>query len=87
METENISNNTIQLHKYILWRFVSLFQYPSVVAVVDHLLCHTAVDADVFSGDKSGFVGTKEQHHICYVLRVADSPGGVLRRVRPSYTV
>ncbi len=31
---------------------VSGFEFPSVFSVIDHELCHAAVDADVLSGDK-----------------------------------
>ena len=41
--------------------------------VINHELCHAAVDADVFTGYESCSVGAEEQRHFCYIFRLADS--------------
>ena len=55
---------------------------PAVIAVVDHLSGHSPVDADVFPGDESGFVGTEIQDHMGYVHRISDTSGRLLDGIR-----
>ena len=45
------------------------FQFPAIITVIDHLMGHATVDADVLAGDEAGLVGTEEQHHVGYVHR------------------
>ena len=52
-----------------------------MVAVVNHLVSHSAVDANVLAGDESSLVGAKKQHHVGYVHGIAHAPGGMLRGV------
>ena len=40
-------------------------------SVVDHLSGHTAIDADVFSGDKAGLVRAEKQYHMGDIQGVA----------------
>ena len=49
------------------------FQFPSIITVIDHLMGHATVDADVLAGDEAGLVGTEEQHHVGYVHRITDT--------------
>ena len=59
--------------------FVDLFfEFPSVIAVVYHLSCHTTVDAYVLACYEPGFVAAKEQHHVSDVQRVAYASGWLL---------
>ena len=46
--------------------------------MVDHKPGLTAIDADVLSGDETGFVGSQEQHHIGDVQRIAHPTGRLL---------
>jgi len=39
---------------------ISVMQFPTKISVINHLLCHATIDANIFSGDKSGFVRTKK---------------------------
>ena len=39
--------------------------------MVDHKPGLTAINADVLSGDETGFVGCQEQHHVGDVQRIA----------------
>ena len=57
-------------------------QCPAVIAVVDHQLCLTAVDADIFAGDKSRFFRGQKQHHIGYIQRIAHPTGRLLDGIR-----
>ena len=51
------------LFQSVLPQFLRI-QRPAVVTMVDHKPGLTAVDADVFAGDETGFVGSQEQHHV-----------------------
>ena len=44
----------------VIHLFSILLQLPAVVAVVNHLAGHAAVNADVFACDKTSFVAAKE---------------------------
>ena len=57
---------------------VDSMEAPAVVAVVNHLAGHAAVDTDVLAGDESRPGGAEEEHHFCDILRVADSACRVL---------
>ena len=52
-----------------------------MVAVVYHLLGHTAVDAYILACDEASLVAAKEQYHIGYVQRVAYAPCRLLNGV------
>ena len=54
------------------------FQFPSIITVIDHLMGHATVDADVLAGDEAGLVGTEEQHHVGYVHRITDTSSRLL---------
>ena len=49
------------------------FQFPAIITVIDHLMGHATIDADVLAGDEAGLVGTEEQHHVGYVHRITDT--------------
>ena len=51
-------------------------------AMIDHLSGHAAVDADIFTGDESGFVRTEEQYHVGDIQRIANASCGLLDGVR-----
>ena len=55
---------------------------PPMLPVVDHEPGHAAVDANVFSGNEAGLVGTEEQRHFGDVLRLAHPAHGLLSGVR-----
>ena len=42
-----------------------------MIAMVNHLSGHTAVDAYILACNEAGFVGAEEQHHIGDIHRVA----------------
>ena len=42
-----------------------------MLTMVNHLLGHAAVDADVLAGDEASLVGAEEQHHVGDVHRIA----------------
>ena len=69
-----INNSYIQVSNF----FLIPLQLPSVLAVVNHLAGHAAVDADVFACDKTSFVAAKKQHHVGNVHRVANSASRLL---------
>ena len=46
-------------------------QRPTVVTVIDHKPGLTAINADIFAGDETGFVGSQEQHHVGDIQRIA----------------
>ena len=50
--------------------------------MVDHQLCHAAVNADVFSGNEARLVGAEKHHHIRDIHRIPDTPGGLLQGIR-----
>ena len=54
---------------------------PAVIIMIDHQLCHAAIDTDILTGYESCFVGTQEQGHIGDVHRVSDTTGRLLQRV------
>ena len=45
---------------------------PTVIVVINHELCHTAVHTDVFAGDKARLFAAQEQYQLRDVLRPAD---------------
>ena len=57
------------------------FQLPTVVSVVNHLLGHATVNADVLTRNETCLVAAKEQHHIGNVHWIADSAGRLLRGI------
>ena len=50
--------------------------------MVDHLVGHATVDADVLAGDEPGLVRGEVEHHVGNVHRVADASREVLRGIR-----
>ena len=48
-------------------RITVLFQFPTIIPVIDHLAGHATVNADVLTCNEACLVGTEEQHHIGYV--------------------
>ena len=61
----------------------SLFRKrPAVVAVVDHLLRHTAVHTDILARDKARHIRAKIQHHIGDIQGVPHAPCGLLGGIR-----
>lgn len=52
-----------------------------MIAVVDHLLCHTAVDTDILACDKARHIRAKIEHHIGDVARVPYSARGLLNGI------
>ena len=46
-------------------------QRPTMIAMVNHLSGHTAVDAYILACDESRLVRAEEQHHIGDIHRVA----------------
>ena len=55
---------------------------PTAVTMIDHLLCHSSVNTDVLTGDKSGHVGAQIQYHICNLVRITNPAHGLLKSVR-----
>jgi hypothetical protein len=52
------TNRKIPIYLKVLSLFQAMalpFQFPTVVAVVNHLMGHATVDADVLAGDEAGF--------------------------------
>ena len=49
-----------------------------MVAVVNHLTGHTAIDADVLARDKTSLIATKEQHHMGDIHGIPHSASGLL---------
>lgn len=47
-----------------------------MIAMIDHKLGLSTVDADIFSGDKACLVRGQEQHHIGNVQRISHPAGG-----------
>ena len=48
------------------------FQFPAVVSLVNHLMSHTTINADILSSNEACLVGTEEQVHIGHIHRIAD---------------
>ena len=59
-----------------------LFQSPAVVAVINHLACHSSVDANVFSRDEACFFGTEEERCMGDVHRQPHASRRLLCRIR-----
>ena len=55
---------------------------PSMIIVIDHQLCHAAIDADVFTGNETSFFRAKEQYHISNIHRISDTSYRLLQRIR-----
>lgn len=55
---------------------------PAIVAVIDHKTGHSAVDADILTGDETSLVGTEVEDHIRNVHRIADTTGRLLHGIR-----
>ena len=53
-----------------------------MVAVVDHLTGHAAIDADVLARDEACLVATEEEHHMGNVHGVAHTASRLLRGIR-----
>ena len=49
-----------------------LFQRPTKIVVIYHLLCHTAINADILSCYKTGFFRAEEQNSISYGMKKSD---------------
>ena len=49
--------------------------------MIDHLPCHSSVNANIFSRNESRFAGTQKQDHFRDILRSADSPDRLLKCV------
>ena len=58
-----------------------LFQSPAVVAVINHLACHSSVDANVFSRDEASFVGTEKKRCMGDVHRKPHASRRLLCRI------
>ena len=54
-----------------------------MIAMVNHLASHAAIDADVLPRDEARFVGTEEHHHVGDVHRITYSANGMLNGIRP----
>ena len=54
---------------------------PTVIAVIDHLTGHTAVDADIFTRDKARHIRAKIEHRIGNIGRISHSARRLLYRV------
>ena len=39
--------------------------------MINHLVCHAAIDADVLARDESCFVGAEVEHHVGNIHRIA----------------
>lgn len=52
-----------------------------MVSVIDHLLCHTAVDAYIFAADKACNIRTKIHHHIGDIEGISNSAHGLLHGI------
>ena len=52
-----------------------------MVAVVDHLTGHAAIDADVLARDEACLLATEEEDHVGYVHRVAHPARGLLNGI------
>ena len=51
--------------------------------MINHLLGHAAIDADVLACYKAGLVAAKEQHHIGNVHGITHSAGRLLPGIGP----
>ncbi len=49
--------------------------------MVYHLVGHATIDADVFSRDETCLVGTKIEHHVGDIQRIADTSDGLLNGI------
>ena len=52
--------------------FLLYFQRPAMISMIDHLLRHTTVNADILSGDKPGLFRAEEQNSISYGMKKSD---------------
>ena len=57
------------------------FQFPSIIAVIDHLTGHASIDADVLTSDESCLVGTQVEHHIGNIHRIAHTTHWLLNGI------
>ena len=49
--------------------------------MVNHLVGHAAINADVLACDEACFIGTEEQYHVGNVHRIAHTPNRLLRGI------
>ena len=55
---------------------------PTAVIVINHELCHAAVNRNVLSGDESGLVRTEKHDHLCNIQRISHAARRLLHSVR-----
>ena len=53
-----------------------------MIAVIDHLTCHTAVNADILARNKTCHIGIEIEHHRL-ILRIANSACRLLHSICP----
>lgn len=46
--------------------------------MIDHLVGHTSVNTDIFSCDKTCFIGAEIQDHMGYIKGISHASGGML---------
>ena len=56
---------------------------PATIVMIDHLMGHAAIDANIFPCDESGLVRAKEKHHLGDVLGRSHPPRRVLLLIGP----
>ena len=54
---------------------------PAAVIMINHQLCHTTVNTDIFTGDKSCLVRTQEHNHTGDIHRGSDAANRLLQRI------
>ena len=54
-----------------------------MIAMVNHLAGHAAVDADVLTRDEASFVRTEVHHHVSDIHRVTDTAYWLLNGIGP----
>ena len=69
------------LQRVCVFQFESRFQLPATIAVVNHLLGHAPVYADVLAGDEASHVGAKEKYHMGNVHGVTHASCGLLNGI------
>lgn len=55
---------------------------PTVIPMIDHLSCHTAVDANIFTRDKACHIRAEIEHHVCNIERITHPARRLLDCIR-----
>jgi hypothetical protein len=80
-DTKNYDINGIIAANNLIFYLISatrLLQTPAMVAMVDHLMRHTTIDADILTRNETSHVRTQVHHHVCNIHGITHTPRRLL---------